>query len=67
MAVGLGAVSLVLGLANLLSTLAFSLALVLLIAQNLWILAAAAAIAASGARPARRSATSPEPATRPTP
>ena len=66
-AVGLGAVSLALGLANLFSTLAFSLALVLLIAQNLWIVAAAAAIAASGDRPARRSAKSPEPATRPTP
>jgi hypothetical protein len=66
-AVGLGAVSLVLGLANLLSTLAFSLALVLLIAQNLWIMAAAAAIAARGGRPAHRSATSPQPATAPTP
>jgi hypothetical protein len=66
-AVGLGAVSLVLGLANLFSTLAFRLALVLLIAQSLWIMAAAAAIAARGGRPARRSAKSPEPATRPTP
>jgi hypothetical protein len=45
-AVGLGAVSLVLGLADLFSILAFRLALVLVIAQNLWIMAAAAAIAA---------------------
>lgn len=67
MAVGLGAVSLVLGLADLFSILAFRLALVLVIAQNLWIMAAAAAIAARGGRPARRSAKSPEPAIRPTP
>jgi len=50
-AVGLGTGSLVLGLASLFSGVAFRLALVLLIVENVWIVAAAAVIA-TGARAA---------------
>jgi hypothetical protein len=50
-AVGLGAAFLVLGLANLFNGVAFALALVLIIVQNLWIVAAAVTMAARGGRP----------------
>jgi hypothetical protein len=49
-AIGLGAAFLVLGLVNLFSRTAFALALVLIIVQNLWIVAAAVTMAA-GQRP----------------
>jgi len=49
-AVGLGAAFLALGLANLFSGVAFALALVLIIVQDLWIVAAAVTMAA-GPRP----------------
>lgn len=43
-AVALGAVSVILGLAALFSAAAFSLAIVLIIAENLWVLAVATAL-----------------------
>jgi hypothetical protein len=49
-AVGLGAAFLVLGLANLFSGVAFALALVLIIVQDLWIVAAAVTMAAGPRR-----------------
>jgi hypothetical protein len=48
MAVGLSVAFLMLGLANLLSAAAFALALVLVIAQNLWMVAVAVTLATRG-------------------
>lgn len=59
-AVGLGAAFLALGLANLFSGVAFALALVLIIVQNLWIVAAAVTLAARGGRLESQSVRQPE-------
>jgi hypothetical protein len=64
-AVGLGAAFLILGLANLFSGVAFALALVLIIVQNLWIVAAAVTLAAGGGHLESRSVKLPELDTRP--
>ena len=51
-AVAFGAASICLGLAALFSAAAFSLAIILIIAQNLWVLAAAATLTAGNRSPA---------------